>query len=175
MKNKDNEKHEQRDLFGIPAPNFEPLPTPKKRSLFVTAADDRKAISKRAGTKIDHKHVRKIFGWAKTGAKLHGLLDCRQRVYQGGGELHNFVYWKQRLVSLSLEVWEKIQTAETIELIDHKNNECWRTSMDFARRTGTIYSAGVGQRWGIPLRYFEVEGADGKIRIEAEDVSDSES
>jgi hypothetical protein len=122
----------------------------------------RQEIRERAGTRLDHRFTEPVYGSGRRGRIQHGTLDRRQRVYQCGGELKNFVFWKARLVSFDLSVWQVIQdAAEWIEVIDHERNECYRVSIGLARLHGRVYDAGLGPRWGVPLDRFQRLAADG--------------
>lgn len=130
--------------------------------------ENRPPATQRAGTKIDHNNVEPIHGAAKMVGNVHGLLDHTNRVYQGGGELGKFVFWKKRLVSLALTVWEQIKDrCDWIEMIDHDRNECYRVDIETAKARGEQYNAGIGPRWGIPLEVFKILLADGTEKTTA--------
>lgn len=130
-------------------------------------ATQREAVKRRAGTRLKHDghNCYQLEGTGKGKAKkVHGLIDNRQGVYQTGGELKNFVYWKDRLVSLDVTVWQHVRdhpTVKVLEFIDHERNECWVVSADVANAHGKEYNAGIGTRWGIPMDCFDVIAQDG--------------
>lgn len=135
-------------------------------TLFATVPDkiDPKArppTKARAGTALDHRWVHQI----KVGSKVHGLYDERHRIYQSGGELSNFVYWKLHLVSFDGRVWEQIKDrTDWIEVLDHQRNECWRIAMTKAVKNMTTYQGGIGIRVGIPMALWDVQRADGSYK-----------
>ena len=91
------------------------------------------------------------------------MLDVAQRIYQAGGEKGNWIYRNLNLVSLAMPVWVQIcDQADTIEMIDHRQNTCYSLSMTVARHNGTPYTAGFGPRIGWPLPWFSIFDADGK-------------
>jgi hypothetical protein len=97
----------------------------------------------------------------------HGLYDEKQRVYQTGGELSNFVFWKRKQVTLAYDAWRQIyQRADWIEVIDHERNEAWRISMAKALKYGVKYDAGIGPRIGIPMEFWDVITSRGTYRQE---------
>jgi hypothetical protein len=125
---------------------------------------EREEIPFRAGTRLDHRWSHKIVSKARRGDRVHGIYDERQRVYQTGGELKNFIYWKLRVVSIADEAWRQIfQRADWIEVIDHERNECWRIAMQKAVRTAVRYNAGIGTRVGVPMAYWDIIDANDKI------------
>lgn len=128
----------------------------------------RKPVPERAGTPINHANAEKILGKAAKGKMVHGILDKDTGVYQCGGELKNFVYWKEQLVSIGKDVWDQIANrAKFIEIVDHKKNECYRTNIETAKKYGRIYNAGIGPRYGVPLECFGIARADGTLRKKA--------
>lgn len=115
----------------------------------------------RAGTSLDPRwsHVIKI------GPKVHGLFDERHRIYQTGGELSNFVYWKLHLVSFDARVWMQVKDkVDWIEVLDHQRNECWRIAMGKAVKNLVTYQGGIGTRVGIPMRFWDVIRLDGSYK-----------
>ena len=125
---------------------------------------ERQHVEDRAGTQLDHRFTRRIV----SGGKEHGLLDERQRIYQSGGELKNFVFWKLKLVSFTVDVWKQIQGAiDWIEMIDHPKNECYRISADKAYAEVRRYDGGIGPRMGIPLDCWDIITADDETRYRA--------
>ncbi len=123
---------------------------------------ERLPVHERAGTPLDWRtgNVIAVTGpmHKGPGTQVHGYLDQRQRVYQSGGELKNFMYWKERLLTLAYPVWQQIQEgAAWIELIDHELNQCYRIEARVARAHGHIYNAGIGPRWGVPREYWTLK------------------
>lgn len=150
---------DQMTMFYEPEP---PAPEPEKPSK--EGPKDLKAtpelpVAERAGTPLDHRWCSDIF----IGKKQHGVYDQRFRVYQTGGQLSRFVYWKKKLVSLDARVWRQIiDKADWIEIIDHERNECWRISSGRARAHAVIYDAGIGERIGVPLEHWTVYDSKGR-------------
>ena len=125
----------------------------------------RPAVSGRAGTPIRHEFASDVVSQARRGRKLHGLYDESQRLYQTGGELSSFVFWKKNLVSISMEAWRLVfDKIDWIEIIDHERNECWRIQARKAAKFGVSYEAGIGERFGVPMDLWDVITADGKYR-----------
>jgi hypothetical protein len=126
------------------------------RERYMLPGEIRPPIGERAGTVLDHRFTDPIKGSARRGVTQHGSLDRRQRLYQGGGELKNFVYWKHKSVTIAQDVWEQIRgNADWIEMLDHQKNEVYRIDMDSAIRLGRTYDAGIGPRWEVPLNAFD--------------------
>jgi len=129
---------------------------------FLPPGADRTTITYRAGTKLDHKWTHQIEGKGKRGPLVHGLYDESQRLYQTGGELSHFIYWKHRCVSFAKDAWDQIfQRADWIEVIDHERNVCWRIAMGKAIKAAFTYDAGIGKRIGVPMNLWDVIRADG--------------
>jgi len=125
----------------------------------------RPPINGRAGTPLDHKHVIEIWSRGRGDRKLHGLLDESQRVYQSGGELSSFIFWKKNMVTLSREAWSAIlDKADWIEMIDHERNECWRILVKKAMKHAVIYDAGIGERIGVPVGFWDVIRGSGTYK-----------
>lgn len=123
-----------------------------------TSPLDRLPIEKRVGTRVRPEYAVPVFGAAKFGTMRHGTILRNERVYQGGGELGNFMYHRERVISIGLDVWERIQRGvDVIEMIDHRANRCFRITMDDARQFGYVYDAGIGPRWGVPVDLWAVE------------------
>lgn len=119
---------------------------------------ERKAIKERAGTALDHRFTVPIYSSSTGTRKQHGTVDNSQHLYQCGGELGNFVFWKKRAVTLAADVWRQIEPAvNRLEFIDHDKNVCYWIDADIARAEGYLYNAGIGDRWGIPLELFNKE------------------
>jgi len=128
---------------------------------------DRNEIQTRAGTVLDHRWTHRVEGRGRRGVRQHGLYDEKQRIYQTGGELSNFIYWKRHLVSIAYEAWSQVwQKVDWIEVIDHEKTECWRISMGKAKKHAVKYDAGIGPRIGIPMELWDVITARGTIRQE---------
>jgi hypothetical protein len=120
----------------------------------------------RAGTHLDHRWCHNIY----VGKRVHGVLDESQRIYQTGGELSHFIYWKLRLVSFDERTWKQIKDrVDWVEVIDHDRNECWRIAMGKASGELTTYQAGIGIRVGIPMHLWDVYRADGSRKQIGED------
>jgi hypothetical protein len=147
---------------------FEDEPPPPEVPYLGTAVT-RKDVKQRNGTKLDHKWTHAIEGQGRKGKRQHGLYDEKQRVYQTGGEISNFVYWKKRLVSMAKEAWDQIHLkVDWIEVIDHEKNECWRISGLKAHRYHQVYDAGLGPRVGIPMEKWDIITSRGTYRQEGE-------
>lgn len=128
---------------------------------------ERHEIQQRAGTILDHRWTHRVESKGRKGIRQHGLYDERQRVYQTGGELSNFVYWKKHLVSIAEEAWRQVfQKVDWLEIIDHERNECWRISMQKAIKYAVKYDAGIGPRVGIPMDRFDVITSRGTLKQE---------
>jgi len=128
---------------------------------------EREEIQTRAGTVLDHRWTHRIESKGRKGIRQHGLYDEKQRIYQTGGELSNFVYWKKHLVSIADEAWRQVCTkVDWIEVIDHERNDCWRISMKKAMNNAVRYDAGIGTRVGIPMDLWDVITARGTYKQE---------
>ena len=149
----DNNNGDQGDFF-----KKKPPPKPKRVE---------KPVAERAGTKIHHDvaigvfaphpitHRREFAGW----------VDPIDRVYQGGGAQALFVYWKDRLISLQREVWEQVtgryqHLVDWIEMVDKPSNTVFRIAAGDAQRLGRWFSAGIGQRWGVPYEAWMRGGCE---------------
>jgi hypothetical protein len=126
----------------------------------------REEIRHRAGTHLDHRWTHKVEGDAKRGkVPTLGLFDESQRLFQTGGELKSFVYWKLHLVTLPAETYRRIRMiADWIEIIDHEKNECWRISMTKFETNAVRYNAGIGERVGAPMDLWTVITSSGRQR-----------
>lgn len=123
-----------------------------------TTAWDRLPIEKRMGTRVDPAYAQPIIGLAKHGRMRHGTILRNERVYQGGGELGNFMLHKRQLITIAMDVWTQLQRGvDVIEMIDHRANRCFRITFASARDHGYAYDEGIGMRWGIPVEYWMVE------------------
>ena len=132
---------------------------------YLPPGEIREAVQQRAGTTLNHSWTHKIMGSGRRGKLTHGLYDESQRIYQTGGELKNFIYWKKRYVTIAEDAWRQIfGKVDWIEVIDHERNECWRISMKKAERAAVKYDAGLGPRVGIPMDLWTVIKADGTVR-----------
>lgn len=131
---------------------------------FLPPGEARPEVVWRAGTKLDHKWTHQIVGGGRRGTLVHGLYDESQRIYQTGGELKHFIYWKHKLVTFNKEAWDQFwQRADWIEVIDHERNECWRIALAKAIKSAKVYDAGIGKRVGVPMNLWDVIRADGTI------------
>lgn len=134
---------------------------------YVGPGVEREEIVRRAGTLLDHRWTHKVIGQGRRGKIVHGLYDERQRVYQTGGEMSQFIFWKKKLVSLSLEAYRLgTGAADWIEIIDHERNECWRIATGKFRKHAVKYNAGIGDRIGCPMELWDVITARGTLRQE---------
>lgn len=125
----------------------------------VAAPPERKPPGSRAGTKLDHRWTHDVM----VGKKQHGLYDESQRVYQTGGELKKFIYWRDHLVTFSAAAWRQvIDKVDWLEVIDHERNEAWRISAKRARDNARRYDAGIGERIGVPMDQWTVYDSEGK-------------
>lgn len=124
----------------------------------VAAPPPRQPLGSRAGTKIDHKWAHDVM----VGRKQHGLYDESQRVYQTGGELKKFIYWRDHLVTFAADAWRQfIDKVDWLEVIDHERNEVWRISAQRARNNARRYDAGIGERIGVPMDLWTVYDSQG--------------
>ena len=147
---------------------FEP-PTEDEQLALSPEIQIKRETSRRAGTVIDHRWAHKIIVGRKSRPIHHGIYDESQRLYQTGGELDKFVFWKMKLVTLSYEAWlQVVEKTDWIEIIDHVRNECWRIPMARARKHAVRYEAGVGRRIGIPIKHWSVYTAKGTCKQEGE-------
>lgn len=132
---------------------------------YVPPGEVREEVPLRAGTKLNHKWTHKIRGSGHRKSLVHGLYDESQRIYQSGGELSRFAFWKRRWITISEEAWRQIyQKVDWIEIIDHERNECWRIAMKKALKEAVPYDAGLGPRIGIPMEDWTVIDANGEIK-----------
>ena len=146
---------------------FDP-PTEDEQLTLSTTPKVSRETSRRAGTVIDHRWSHPIMGTGKRRTQ-HGLYDESQRIYQTGGELDKFVFWKMKLVSLSYEAWvQVVEKADWIEIIDNVRNECWRVPMARARKHAVRYEAGIGPRVGIPIKHWSIYTAKGTCKQEGQ-------
>jgi hypothetical protein len=147
---------------------FDP-PTEDEQLTLSTVPRISRETSRRAGTVLDHRWVHPISSMGKKRRTQHGLYDESQRLYQTGGELDKFVFWKMKLVSLSYEAWvQVVEKADWIEIIDNVRNECWRIPMARARKHAVRYEAGIGPRVGIPIKHWSIYTAKGTCKQEGE-------
>lgn len=126
--------------------------------------------SRRAGTVLDHRWTHPISTKGKSGKRVkNGLYDESQRIYQTGGEIDKFVFWKLKVVSVAYDAWTQVsEKVDWIEIIDHRRNECWRVPMARAKKYLVKYEAGVGKRIGVPIRHWDIVSASGTIRQKGE-------
>jgi hypothetical protein len=130
---------------------------------YVGPGVDRKEVIHRAGTKLNHAWTHRV----TVKGKVSGMYDESQRVYQTGGELTNFIYWKLRVVSISDAVWQQIRgKVDWIEVIDHERNECWRISGTKFINGSVRYDAGIGPRVGAPMELWTIITSRNTIRQE---------
>ena len=141
---------DQGELFGHrPRPVAAPLPATRPPRLA------------RAGTVLDHRFTVEVLARQPLSGRRAraGYVDTRQRVYQGGGELKNFLFRLRKLISLQADVWEIVRThpdVDWLELVDHPKNRCFRISLEDAISHGVWYDAGIGSRWGVPFDRWEI-------------------
>jgi hypothetical protein len=129
------------------------------------AIKTKRETSRRAGTVLDHRWTHKI----NVGKRHHGLYDESKRVYQTGGDLDKFVFWKMQLVTLDYQAWiQVVEKTDWIEIIDHQRNECWRIPMARARKRAVRYEAGAGRRIGIPIKHWDLYTAKGTCKQKGE-------
>lgn len=148
-------------------------PEPEPELPYIGPGVAREEVSGRAGTQLDHKWTAPIEGRGVRGRIQHGLYDQSKRVYQTGGELSRFIFWKKRLVSFSYDAWKQISMkTDWFEVIDHERNECWRIAGEKARKNAVRYEAGVGERVGIPMDLWDIITARGTIRQEGKKEPD---
>lgn len=122
---------------------------------------DRMPIELRAGTPVDQRYAIPIFGTSKRGKMRHGTILKNRRVYQCGGEIDNFVYWKLHAVTIALDVWVQVRDGvardgvrygvDVVEVVDHRRNRVWRIDKDDMQRLGEMYEDGIGKRWAVNL------------------------
>lgn len=138
--------------------------SPSRAKKAPRGAAPRLPTSQRAGTRLLYEprgNVIPVLGRTDRGVKEHGYIDRRQRIYQCGGELSNFVYWKDDLMSFAEDVWHQINAGgvDMIEVVDHTRNRVFRLSIQRARE-GHWYESeknSIGRRWGVPFRWWPVE------------------
>jgi hypothetical protein len=119
---------------------------------------DRVSVTERAGTRLSDAKV----AVPDAKGRIHGYLDTDQRIYQGGGELMNFVYRAKNLISLDLQVWQFIQPyVDRIEMIDHGRNEVYEVSSRLFSQGFQVYEAGIGKRVGLPIDHWTRKDAGG--------------
>jgi hypothetical protein len=146
---------------------FDP-PTEDEQLTLSTVPRINRETSRRAGTVIDHRWAHPIISTGKRRTQ-HGLYDESQRLYQTGGELDKFVFWKMKLVSLSYDAWTQVvEKVDWIEIIDNVRNECWRIPMARARKHAVRYEAGIGPRVGIPIKHWSIYTAKGTCKQEGQ-------
>lgn len=143
----------QFDLFRSPPPPLppvSPLTRPPKEA--------------RAGTRIDHRFSVEIFAkQPKTGRYASaGWVDKRQRFFQGGGELANFMYFKRRLLTFQRDVWQQLveqyaDVLDFVELVDHSKVRCFRVDFATACTEGEWYADKIGPRYGVPIDLWIVD------------------
>lgn len=144
---------------------FEETPEPEKP--YVAPGVTREEVAVRAGTTLDHRWTSPVEGHGRKGKLQHGLYDQKQRIFQTGGELSRFVYWKEHLVTFSYDAWKQVaMKTDWFEVVDHERNECWRIAGEKARTNAVIYDAGLGKRVGVHMDLFDVITARGTIREE---------
>lgn len=137
---------------------------PRVEMPYIGPGVEREEITFRAGTRLDHRWTHRIEGRNYRRQVLLGLFDESQRVFQTGGEMTNFIYWKLNLVSLSLEAWRRISgPADWIEIIDHERNECWRISKAKFMKHAITYNAGIGERIGVHRELWTVINSRGNV------------
>jgi len=152
-------------------PLFFEEPPPEVAAPIAGPAAPREETSARAGTVLNHKWCHDIYVMKGRSRRRHGLYDESQRIYQTGGEMSMFIYWKAKLVSIDYDVWLQIAgKVDWIEIIDHEKNECWRISMKKVMKTSTTYDAGIGKRLGVPMEYWHVIRADNTYRIKGREL-----
>jgi hypothetical protein len=146
---------------------FEP-PTDDEQLTLSPVIKTKRETSRRAGTVLDHRWTHPVMSTGK-GRKQHGLYDESQRLYQTGGELDKFVFWKMKLVSISYDAWTQVvEKVDWIEIIDNLRNECWRIPMARARKHAVRYEAGLGPRIGIPIKHWDLFTAKGTCKQRGE-------
>lgn len=147
---------------------FEADPPPVELP-YIGPGVEREEVAVRAGTVLDHRWTHPIEGYGRKGKLQHGLYDEKQRIFQTGGELSRFVYWKLHLVSFSHDAWQQVfMKTDRFEIVDHEKNECWAIAGERARNNAVLYEAGLGKRVGIPMRLWDVITSRGTIRQQGE-------
>jgi hypothetical protein len=116
-------------------------------------------INRRAGTHLDHRFTSTI----RANGQDHGIYDAKQRVFQSGGELSDFVFWKKKSITMSVGTWLATRDALLIEFIDHGKNVCYRISRTKAEGHAERYTAGAGSRVAIPLVLWDQINAAGDV------------
>lgn len=143
------------------APGQVPAFFEESEEVYIAPGVTRHDVAWRAGTTLDHKWTHKVVGTGKQGSRVHGLYDERQRIYQTGGEISNFVYWKSRWITFARDAWDQVwQKTDWFEVIDHEKNVCWRISGQKARKNAKTYTNSIGPRIGIPMELWDVIRAD---------------
>lgn len=119
---------------------------------------ERKSIGERAGTKLDPKFTRQIAGSGKRGMVVHGVFDARQRVYQSGGEADKFIHHQKQAITMAADAFRMLQAlnVETVEMIDHDTNRCYRVPFEDAAKFGYFYSSPIGERFAVALHHWTI-------------------
>jgi hypothetical protein len=123
-------------------------------------ASPRHEIKDRPGTKINHAVGEPVFALKPKGRgqELFGYLDRSADLFQSGGEAGNFIYWRENLVTLPIEVWNYVKDrAAWIELVDHRGGRCFRIATRVFAENAQTYNAGAGFRIGCPRPLWQVE------------------
>jgi hypothetical protein len=115
----------------------------------------------RAGTPLTddpRKRVDLSFIDQRKGRTRHGTIDFAQHFYQIGGQFSDFHFRKRNLITMPFEIWEQLQAygayLNYIEWYDREENAAYLVSMEEAVDFGEVYSAGIGQRYGVPFGLF---------------------
>lgn len=115
----------------------------------------RKAVAERAGSHLNPRTTHPVLGSARRGRSTHGVLDTSISLYQCGGEMENFLYRKEGLLSLDRAVWETVEKqAAYIEIVDHDTNSVYVITVAEAKAHGRYYDAGIGPRYGVPGHHW---------------------
>jgi hypothetical protein len=134
-----------------------------------------------AGTRIDREKATKIYGVNGKGQKSVNLFyDAKASVVQGGGKPSEVMNMQidSNPVSFPLDVWKRAADYEPrlLEMVLHydkelkKTAECLRIEMSKAHAVGFRYRTSYGDRWGVPLRYWDILDAKGNVIVGGEDA-----
>lgn len=150
----------QGDLFRSPLPPAVPIPPDRPRS---ASRGGRTPTALRAGTPIDHSPGNAVKIWTRrptVGDSIPaGYVDRRQRFFQTGGKIGQFVYRER--VTFPGDVWRELVSTwadaiDFLEYVDHEQHIVYRIAFADARASGAWYEAGLGPRWGVPEELWEV-------------------
>lgn len=139
----------------------------RRKAPAVPVVEQKPEVSGRAGSHLSLGS--KVSVWARgkdpTKKEVHGTLDMAKRIYQTGGEAGNFILRSKGLITMALDAWRRAEDgSDTMEFIDHTRNVCYRVRTYVLRRNrGTQYDAGIGERIGWPIDWFDIVDAQERV------------